>query len=662
MDADTRIRLWNHSHVQIIDVRHIVLSSRQQLNHYRLPSSALLYVVDGQAAIQWDELHMKAKANMLLHGGKGISISIHAEESFHYFLILYRAALPMLATRELHRLLEQENPFQEQFSFVCAHPALMQRKLLEMEAAWSSPHTRSRLLTRSLFYHIIHEVLRQLEEQKVEIAAPDPIYQAVRYIEQHYMESITLEHLAEQLQCSARMLLRKFKAAFQTTPIDYLISVRLEQAKKLLIESSLSIKDISHSVGYDDYYYFSRLFKKNTGLSPVKYRMLRENDRQMPYNPSLLSISSIAEKTVQRYVIKEIKNHSQYTKKGELSMYSKSRRSLAIMAICLVMLLSACGGGTTNSKANNGGNAATNSNAATTPSAAAGDSNAAEGNSADTRVVKHAMGEETIVGTPERVVILTNEGTEALLAVGVKPVGAVQSWVGDPWYEHIAESMEGVEVVGDELQPNIELIASLKPDLIIGNKVRQEKIYEQLKEIAPTVFSEDLAGDWKINFDLYMEALGKQEEGEQLMAEFDKRVAEASVKLADKLDTEVSIVRFTASQVRIYQKQTFSGVLLEQLGFARPAAQDKDAFIEVMSKETIPSMDGDVMFYFVSEEPGKTDAAKVVEEWMNDPLFKNLNVVKNNKVIQVDEGIWNTAGGYKAANLLLDEIIAYFEK
>lgn len=343
-------------------------------------------------------------------------------------------------------------------------------------------------------------------------------------------------------------------------------------------------------------------------------------------------------------------------------MYSKSRRSLAIMAICLVMLLSACGGGTTNSKANNGGNAATNSNAATTPSAAAGDSNAAEGNSADTRVVKHAMGEETIVGTPERVVILTNEGTEALLAVGVKPVGAVQSWVGDPWYEHIAESMEGVEVVGDELQPNIELIASLKPDLIIGNKVRQEKIYEQLKEIAPTVFSEDLAGDWKINFDLYMEALGKQEEGEQLMAEFDKRVAEASVKLADKLDTEVSIVRFTASQVRIYQKQTFSGVLLEQLGFARPAAQDKDAFIEVMSKETIPSMDGDVMFYFVSEEPGKTDAAKVVEEWMNDPLFKNLNVVKNNKVIQVDEGIWNTAGGYKAANLLLDEIIAYFEK
>ena len=67
------------------------------------------------------------------------------------------------------------------------------------------------------------------------------------------------------------------------------------------------------------------------------------------------------------------------------------------------------------------------------------------------------------------------------------------------------------------------------------------------------------------------------------------------------------------------------------------------------------------MFYFVSEQTGKSDASKVVEEWKNDPLFKNLNVAKTNKVIQVDEAVWNSAGGYKAANLLLDELAAYFE-
>jgi iron complex transport system substrate-binding protein len=145
------------------------------------------------------------------------------------------------------------------------------------------------------------------------------------------------------------------------------------------------------------------------------------------------------------------------------------------------------------------------------------------------------------------------------------------------------------------------------------------------------------------------------------MAAFDKRVSEVKAKLGAKVATKVSVARFSATQVRIYQKQSFSGVLLNQLGIARPASQDKESFIEVMSKEKIPSMDGDVLFYFVTEAAGKTDAAKVVQEWMNDPLFKNLNVYKNKKVIQVDEAIWNSAGGYKAANLLLDELAAYFE-
>ena len=52
--------------------------------------------------------------------------------------------------------------------------------------------------------------------------------------------------------------------------------------------------------------------------------------------------------------------------------------------------------------------------------------------------VEHAMGSTTLEKAPEKVVILTNEGTEALLALGVTPVGAVQSWTGDPWYNHIS--------------------------------------------------------------------------------------------------------------------------------------------------------------------------------------------------------------------------------
>jgi iron complex transport system substrate-binding protein len=274
--------------------------------------------------------------------------------------------------------------------------------------------------------------------------------------------------------------------------------------------------------------------------------------------------------------------------------------------------------------------------------------------------VKHAMGTTEIKGTPKRIVVLTNEGTEALLALGVKPVGAVKSWTGNPWYDHIKDKMDDVKELGTEGEPNVEAIAALKPDLIIGNKMRHEKIYEQLKAIAPTVFSETLRGNWKDNFMLYAKAVNKEEKGKEVLAQYDQRIKDLKAKLGNKLKIKVSIVRFMAGDVRIYHKDTFSGVILDQLGFARPESQNVNDFAETgVTKERIPAMDGDILFYFTYEQ-GDGAATKLEKEWMNDPLFKNLNVAKQGKVYKVSDTIWNTAGGVLAANLMLDDIEKYF--
>ncbi|XXM70435.1 ABC transporter substrate-binding protein [Lysinibacillus sphaericus] len=288
------------------------------------------------------------------------------------------------------------------------------------------------------------------------------------------------------------------------------------------------------------------------------------------------------------------------------------------------------------------------------------DSSASNDKKEETYTVEHAMGKTEIKGTPKKVVILTNEGTEALLAMGVTPVGAVQSWTGDPWYDHIADDMKDVEVVGTESELNIEAIAKLQPDLIIGTKLRQEEQYNQLKEIAPTVMSETLKGNWKENFELYAKALNKEEKGKEVLAEYDQRIEDLKGKLGDKLNQEVSMVRFLAGDVRIYHKDSFSGVILDQLGFARPAEQDKDDFAEKgVTKERIPAMDGDVLFYF-TYETGDGEADKLAEEWINDPLFKNLEAAKAGNVHEVSDAIWNTAGGVMAANAMLDDIEKFF--
>lgn len=312
------------------------------------------------------------------------------------------------------------------------------------------------------------------------------------------------------------------------------------------------------------------------------------------------------------------------------STYSKWGMIIAILSL---MLLAACGGN---------------------------DGKESTGEDSKGYSVKHAMG-TTEVKSAKRVVVLTNEGTEAALAMGVKPVGAVKSWLGDPWYDHIKDDMKGVEVVGDESQVNLEKIASLKPDLIIGNKMRQEKIYDQLNKIAPTVFAEDLRGNWKKNFKLYSKALNKEKEGNKVIGNYDQRVKEISEKAGDNLNKEISVTRFMPGVSRIYLSNSFSGVILDQLGFKRPKVESKDDFAAEVTKEQIPQMDGDELFYF-TYEAGDGGATKQEKEWTNDPLWKNLKAVKQGNVHKVSDAIWNTAGGVKAANLMLDDIEKYLVK
>ena len=319
----------------------------------------------------------------------------------------------------------------------------------------------------------------------------------------------------------------------------------------------------------------------------------------------------------------------------------KSKSILSILSLALIFILAACGGN------NNEDNAAQK------------DAQRAEDTS---YTVEHAMGTTTLTKTPERVVILTNEGTEALLELEVKPVGAVQSWTGNPWYDHIDDELTNTEVVGLESEVNIEAIAALQPDLIIGNKMRQEEIYEQLSAIAPTVFAEDLRGNWKNNFELYAKAVNKEEKGKEILEAYDSRIADLKNQLGDKLNMKVSMVRFMTGDVRIYQKDSFSGVILDQLGFARPESQNVDEFaIKGATKEQMPLMDGDILFYF-TYETGDGAASELEKEWLEDPLFKNLDVAKKGEVHKVNDVIWNTAGGVKAANLMLNDIESVFLK
>lgn len=272
------------------------------------------------------------------------------------------------------------------------------------------------------------------------------------------------------------------------------------------------------------------------------------------------------------------------------------------------------------------------------------------------REITHAMGVTDVPDNPQRVVILTNEGTEALLHLGVVPVGAAQSWDGNPWYDHLAEQLKDTTALGTESAINLEMVAALQPNLIIGTKVRQEKIYDQLSAIAPTVFSETIGETWPENYVFYGDVLGLGDKARANMAELQARADAFAASIGDAVNEEISLVRFSPGRTRIYYEATFPGTVLAMVGFARPAIQSQPGVnFEEVQKERIPDMAGDRIFYFSADDDNE-DAAANLADWLQDPLWLNLDAVKAGKAQRVSELRWNAGGGIYCAHMMLDDL------
>ncbi|RCW49611.1 helix-turn-helix domain-containing protein [Paenibacillus prosopidis] len=126
----------------------------------------------------------------------------------------------------------------------------------------------------SRFLELVVYLSRQYDNQEKDIPGNlIHLANAISYIEDHYLEPLTLEEIAVKSDISVRHLNRSFQSYYQTTPISYLQRLRLERACTLLKHTNLTIMEISHDCGFNDSNYFTRMFTKNYDLSPKAYRL-----------------------------------------------------------------------------------------------------------------------------------------------------------------------------------------------------------------------------------------------------------------------------------------------------------------------------------------------------------------------------------------------------
>ena len=106
------------------------------------------------------------------------------------------------------------------------------------------------------------------------------IHQILKDIEFHMESPITLQGLAKQYHMNANYLGRCFKSNVGKTLTQYLLDVRMEKACQILKESRFAVCEVAQECGYRDYFYFTRTFKKVTGMTPTEYRRHSEYEEQ----------------------------------------------------------------------------------------------------------------------------------------------------------------------------------------------------------------------------------------------------------------------------------------------------------------------------------------------------------------------------------------------
>ena len=281
-------------------------------------------------------------------------------------------------------------------------------------------------------------------------------------------------------------------------------------------------------------------------------------------------------------------------------------------------------------------------------SACSGGGDSAQASGDDAYTVTHALGDTVIDGTPERVVVLDSPHLDALVALGHTPVGITESGAGTGAPPYLGDV--DAEVVGLTSEPDIDAIAALAPDLIIGAKVRHEAIYDELSGIAPTVYSENSGTDWQEQARITAAAVGEDEEMEQLIDDLDTHIAEVGEQVGAE-GTTLSIVRFRPDNFRLYGPETFSGSILSQMGFDLGEREWNEYSMAELSPELYEQITGDVVFYTnPGGDPTATTMATVTGLW------GDLPAVKADRAYEVEDETWMVGIGVLGAGEILDDV------
>ena len=271
--------------------------------------------------------------------------------------------------------------------------------------------------------------------------------------------------------------------------------------------------------------------------------------------------------------------------------------------------------------------------------------------------VKDAKGEFTLDKTPSRVVVLEYSFVDALAQVGVSPVGVADDNKVDRILPQVREKIAAWQSVGTRSQPSLEVIASLKPDLIIADPSRHTAVFEELKKIAPTVMFDSRHESYQGNLETAQkigDLVGKSSEMKAKINEHNDYIA----NIAKNLGVQGKKASFGTSRedkFNIQNDNGYVGSFLTTLGFAPTKLNSDQAFVEINLEQLVMEKPE---YLFIAHYRDESIARK----WEAEPLWKAIPAVKANHVYSVDADMWARGRGLEASKIMAKQIEGFVKQ
>jgi iron complex transport system substrate-binding protein len=340
---------------------------------------------------------------------------------------------------------------------------------------------------------------------------------------------------------------------------------------------------------------------------------------------------------------------------------SSSLRTMAVSA-AVTGLIAGCAGVSGPAPAGPGrlsGPGQASAGPAVAPTELAAGMGSAQGDGVFPRTVKHVMGTTRITAMPRRIVALSSGQFDGLLALGVVPVAVTTARNSELVPAYLAKAyprysgpLAHMADLGTRIEPNLEAVISVRPDLILMNTTIAE-LYPKLSRIAPTVVAQGTGIQWKRDLLMTGAALGRRAQAVQVLKDFQADAQALGRRLGD--EATVSIVRFAPGRNRMFGISSFPGSVVADIGLGRPASQRFPAQMQDLSDEQVNRVEATWIFYATPGHRAGRNRSNA-QAAPSGQLWTRLPAVNAGHAVPIDDDSWYLNAGPTAARAVLNDI------